>query len=535
MEKKPPQFTLTIFLIKKDVDNVDSFLFDRGSLAQHPLTDGKTQIGDLYVKKPPPKPPGWGKFFSKYVDPKELGKSSSTAGVLVIHVAKRWFAITFGQGRFLLKPESWEESFGLLVTLNSVAQDRIKSIDKRTFDALSTHSKVQSSQEAAPQDFGLDVEQDLVRAVVGSPDDSGLGLRLSGMDSLRACVSVTVERLSDLLKRYQTQFHSKAYQKNFPWVDHIAEVTRVSQKEELNNLLVEQVRTANLERCWMAVPEIVDWANIEGFRYGFSKGNPKHHDIHLSDFLKKIRDPASLTVENLRQRQVYGIGDDDRQIYQWSVYKCIYCELDVRSESYLLSGGKWYRVTRDFVAEVNDSFARIPRYPTALIEYDDNSEGEYNERVAKVDTSPFALMDRKIIFFGGGKFEFCDLYGREKDIIHVKRYGGSNIFSHLFAQGTTSAELFQTQPAFRNLVNQQLPPSHKISDCTRRPDSKEYQVVFAVVSDSDEPDLTIPFFSRLNLRSAVRRLDGYGYRVAITKIPVSQNRSKLKRYDSAGS
>jgi len=533
MEKKAPQITLTIFLIKKDVIDIDSFLAKRTSLDHHALKDGKILVGDLYVKRPHPKPPAWGKFFADYVDPRELGKSSSTAGVFVVQDDKNWFAITFGQGRFLLEPESWEESFGLLVTLNSVAQDRIKSIDKLTFDALSTHSKVQSSQEAAPQDFGLDVEQDLVRAVTGSPDDSALGHRLSGMDALRTSISIALDQLPDLLKRYRKQFHSKAYQKSFPWVDHIAEVSRASQKEELDRLLIKQIKEANLDRCWMAVPEIVDWASIDGFRYGLSRKNPKHDDIHVDKFLEELRDPAAISIENLRQRQVYCIGDDDKQINQWPVYKCIYCELDLRSESYLLSGGKWYRVTRDFVAEVNDSFARIPRYPAALPEYDDDSEGEYNERVANGDAGRFALMDLKIIPFGGGKFEFCDLYTRDKDIVHVKRYGGSSVFSHFFAQGTNSAELFQTQSVFRDFVNGKLPPTHKLPDAAKRPDSREYQVVFAVVSDADGPDLTIPFFSRLNLRSAVRRLDGYGYRVAIAKIPVSASRSRLKRYDGA--
>jgi uncharacterized protein (TIGR04141 family) len=156
MEKKAPQITLTIFLIKKDVIDIDSFLAKRTSLDHHALKDGKILVGDLYVKRPHPKPPAWGKFFADYVDPRELGKSSSTAGVFVVQDDKNWFAITFGQGRFLLEPESWEESFGLLVTLNSVAQDRIKSIDKLTFDALSTHSKVQSSQRW-PRFFGQEI------------------------------------------------------------------------------------------------------------------------------------------------------------------------------------------------------------------------------------------------------------------------------------------------------------------------------------------------------------------------------------------
>ncbi len=532
MEMKPPQITLNIFLIKKDVEDIDAFLTNRAALDQYALTDGQTPVGDLYVHKPHAKPPSWGKFFADYLDPKELGKSSSTAAVLVVEVEKRWFAITFGQGRFLLEPESWEEGFGLRVTLNSVAQDRIKSIDKLTFDALSTHSKIQSSQEAAPQDFGLDVEQDLVRAVTGSPDDNTLGHRLSGKDALRTCASIAMDQLPDLLKRYQTQFRSKAYQKTFPWIDHIAEVTRASQKEELDLLLVDQIKAKNLERCWMAVPEIVDWASIDGFRFGTTKKHPKHDDIHLDGFLEEVSDPANITIENLRHRYVFCIGDDDRQINQWPVYKCIYCEIDVNGESYLLSGGKWYRVTKDFVAEVNDSFARIPHYPVAFPEYDDDSEGAYNERVANGDAGRFALMDKKLVPLGG-RFEFCDLYTRDKDIVHVKRYGGSSVFSHFFAQGTNSGELFQTQAEFRNLVNNALPATHKFADVGKRPATGEYQVVFAVVSDADGADLMIPFFSRLNLRAAVRRLDGYGYRVAITKIPVSAERSRLKRYDEA--
>ena len=517
MEPDPPQVTLNVFLIKADVGGVDAFLPERAALETHALLKDGVSIGDLYVRKPCSNPPSWGRFFSHYLDPKELGKSSSTAAVLVMQVGERWFAITFGQGRFLLKPESWEEGFGLRVTLNSAARDKIKSIDKLSFDALSTHSKVQSSQEAAPQDFGLDVEQDLVRAVTGKPEDKTLGHRVSGMDALRACVSVSLAELPDLLRRYTVKFHSKAYQKSFPWIDNIAEVSRPTQKDELDQRLVALIKAKPVERCWMAVPEIVDWANIDGFRFGMSKRHPKYNDIHLVDLLRELRDPDEVTISQLRQRRVLCIGDDDRLIHQWPVYKCIYCELDVDKESYLLSGGKWYRVTKDFVAEVNAAFASIPRYPVEFPEYDDASEGDYNARVADAEPGRFALMDKKLVTYGTGKFEFCDLYTRDKDIVHVKRYGGSSVLSHLFAQGTNSGELFQTQADFRASVNNLLPKAHQFADAGKRPAYNEYQVVFAVVSDSEGADLTIPFFSRLNLRSAFRRLSGYGYRVAVAK------------------
>ena len=142
-------------------------------------------------------------------------------------------------------------------------------------------------------------------------------------------------------------------------------------------------------------------------------------------------------------------------------------------------------------------------------------------------------MDKKNIMYGGGqnRIEFCDLYAQGGDMIHVKRYGGSSVLSHLFAQGTMSGELFRTQSDFRGLVNARLPDSHKIPDHTASPDRDEYRVVFAIVSDQRTGELTIPFFSRLNLRSAATRLVAYGYRVAIKKIPVNQARAITKQLD----
>ena len=136
--------------------------------------------------------------------------------------------------------------------------------------------------------------------------------------------------------------------------------------------------------------------------------------------------------------------------------------------------------------------------------------------------------------FGGGpnRIEFCDLYTKDRDLIHVKRYGGSSVFSHLFAQGTVSGELFRMEPDFRRLVNDKLPLSHRIDNHRRQPDRDEYRIVFAVVSKQTGAGLSLPFFSRLNLRSAARRLQAYGYRVAIAKIPLEPEFAVTTRFDS---
>jgi len=542
VDKKPPSIDLTIHLIKKDRSDPDSILDAVGHLAEHTIefTDGTT--GYLYIKRPTPNPPKWGKFFADHVELREFGRGASPAAVLLLEVEDRWFAVTFGlAGRSLIDSECTEERFGLLVVLNSIPETSVRSIDKTAFDARGTQSRVQTSQEASLEDFGLDIERDLVRAVTGTPEDETLGRRLHGMDALRATVNIALDDLPAALVEYNTRHRSKIYKKHFGWIDQIAEVKDTSLKRTLDAKMLEHIQREEFDRCWMAVPEIIDWGMFTRFRYGQRKRNAKHHDMHLPAMIQELDEissdgfvAADVDLQMLQKKRVLCISDDDMPRDSWTVYKCLYAEIDYNRNSYLLSAGKWYCVNRDFVQEVNDYFAAIPRYESALPEYDDDSEGAYNERVALENTETFALMDKKNIMYGGGpnRIEFCDLYSDECDMIHVKRYGGSSVLSHLFAQGTTSGELFQLQSDFRELVNDRLPDSHKLDNHVTPPDRDEYRVVFAIISDQRSDDLKIPFFARLNLRSAANRLGAFGYRVAVTKIPVNRALAVTKQLDA---
>src|SRR5258705_2508293 len=81
-----------------------------------------------------------------------------SAGILP--VGARTFACAFGYGRTLLNPGTFEEHFGLKVTLNCVDPSKVHSIDRTTLDTISRHSQIQASHLAPIGKFGLDVEQD---------------------------------------------------------------------------------------------------------------------------------------------------------------------------------------------------------------------------------------------------------------------------------------------------------------------------------------------------------------------------------------
>jgi uncharacterized protein (TIGR04141 family) len=137
-----------------------------------------------------------------------------------------------------------------------------------------------------------------------------------------------------------------------------------------------------------------------------------------------------------------------------------------------------------------------------------------------MDRSTYALMDRKNILYGGGasKIEFCDLYTRRNEIVHVKRYGGSGTLSHLFAQGSVSATLFLSDQRFRKEINKLLPTSHRLRTVDGPPQANNYEIAYAIASKASGP-LGLPFFSRVTLRHTYKQLQNMGYRVTLNKIP----------------
>jgi uncharacterized protein (TIGR04141 family) len=529
----PKPQPLTVYLAKDAHSEPRSVIDDFGSVKQisfeHTLGPGAA----LFIPSTNAKLPKWTSFFADHVPSDTFAKTRSEGALLVLRHNDRVFAVAFGTGRFQLKQDCWEERFGLRVALNCVGNNVVKSIDKHTLDPLARHTREQASREATASEFGLDIEQDLLRAVTGTPTDPSFGKWVSGTDSLHLSVSVDLHGLPDLLGRLHQQFLDDSYKTTFPWVGQIAEVKDSSIVESLNGLLAERLRSGNRDNTWMAVPEVISWDSVGGFRYPGS-GGPRieYHDIHLDGFLDSIGGHAELESEMLHSRVVECVDPDGGAVKRWKVRKCLYCELDYQEDSYLLNSGSWYRVRRDFVQTINEAVARIPDYEIALPVYDDATEGEYIRRVAAADAS-LAVMDQRNILHGGGssKIEFCDLLTAAKDVIHIKRYGQSAALSHLFAQGLTSGELFQTDPDFRRKLNDELPLAHRLADPAIRPAQGEYRIVFAIVSDRPGA-LRLPFFSRLNLRHAARRLDGYGFRIAKAKILVHDRRARLQRVRS---
>ncbi|MDD4053101.1 MAG: TIGR04141 family sporadically distributed protein, partial [candidate division Zixibacteria bacterium] len=205
-------------------------------------------------------------------------------------------------------------------------------------------------------------------------------------------------------------------------------------------------------------------------------------------------------------------------------------ESELDRMTYLLSDGKWYRIEQSFVKLVDSDISRIKATSIVLPAYKDENEDAYNKRICRRSKGELALMHTRQIQYGGGSssIEFCDAYSKKRIALHIKRYAGANALSHLFMQGANSAELLFFDREFRIALNRKLPPSHRLTRPGKRLDARKYEIAFVIISQSKK-ELNLPFFSRLTLRDAYRRLGGYGYAVTLTKVQASQGIQKAPR------
>lgn len=511
---------LTVYLVKDGVD-LDDAIDREKELITVALRPG----AKLYARASKTAPPSWLRFFEGKVRAKEIGAfTASSAALLLVKHEGRVFGLAFGQGRYLFKDGVVEPGFGLRVVLNAVDPEKIRTIDKDSLDVVGRRTREQVSKEDSIASFGLNVDQDLVRAVTGSATDPTLGKKVTGADALVVSVPNSLAALPDLLGKCGTLYRSRAYKKSFDWIDHIGPARDPAILARLDQKLVTLIKGREVRTIWLAVPEVLDWTLVAGFRYAGWRDRAVVDDIFMPDFLERYPDLADISPERLRACKVLCVGSEsDRPLRSWSLYDCLYAEVEDRQSLYLLNGGEWYRVDRDFVAQVNKDVARIMTSRDAgvtLPAYRDRSEGAYNERVCASDRSRLALMDKKLIPYSGrhSSIEFCDIYSKTQAICHIKRYGGSSVLSHLFAQGVVSAEAFASDAGFRAKVNEKLPRSFQLKDPGAQIDPRDFTVVFGIVSRSEE-NLQLPFFSRVTLRNACRRLSANRYETSVVHIP----------------
>ena len=521
---KAPTTKLSIYLIKKDYSSPEYIFKDREELQVEVIDDRRElYYGHSYISRPPWVKSFFPGLFNNNTNDNTLGMYNASAkAVLLAHVEDRYFALSFGYGHTLLRPGVWEERFGLKTALNVIDLENLRSIEKKNMSVTPKLSIEQMTKDGKFTDFGINIEQDLIQGITGKTLDRDFGRVITGKDALSLSGQINIENINSFLIKCYKKYRSNGYKKNFGWIDHVFQVKNITKLDEK---LIQNIMNGDFNSTSMAVPDVIRWEDVSHFQYNrHSLGD----DIYFPEYWGYLTEKKkqSLSVKVLKNDRIDCISAaSNTSIKSWTIYSCLYCEIRDEDKIYILSGGKWYQIESNFAKEIINSFESIKETPVtvSLPKYNKNEkEGEYNTRATK-EMKGVCNMDGNLIYHDGiYQIEFCDLFTKDKEIIHVKRYRGSSVLSHLFFQGLVSGELFLSDQAFREKLNEKLPDDYKLENISDKPDASDYKIIFAIISKKEEEGLDIPFFSKMNIRNAKRRLETFGYAVSLLKIETAK-------------
>jgi len=521
---------LSIYLVRKKYSEDSEIIKTDNTINPTPIEIEGAEQATLYIKNPASNTPPWTRLFtsSNFVDDNVFGFSSSVGAVFIVRALGHIFIFSFGTGFHLIRSHAIERDFGLRVTLNSVNPDKLRSLDKASFDHNPLNSRTQSTLDVDIFNLHLDSETEMLYAITGASQVPEFGSHITGRDSLTIAVETNLNSLSSILKKAIDKYAENLPEK-FSWVENINRVRDSDEIELLDMELDDYLARDDISNFWLGEPEIVDWESQVGYSFNTYQNTPRHVVLSLDDYKAHLKSKL-ITVDSLKNDSVHVNDNEYKSVKSWPVYRCLYAEITSGSDQYILRNGLWYKVNNDFVTRVNQSLADLVPYHYTFPTYNHDREEDYNDFVAKSHSS-FCLMDKKNIQIGGpyDKLEHCDLIKNGSDFIHVKYYRSSSTLSHLFAQGSVAAESFIKDSWYRQKLNPKLPASIKLSDPDIRPKPENYKVIYAIATNKNIPD-ELPFFSKVTLKNALKTLRALDYKVELAKIDVDPVLFNTKKY-----
>lgn len=511
---------LTIYLLKEDHHAEEGSFRDGelGALEAFPVTVPGAEYARIYLRRNRMRLPDWRELFpglnwNRY-------RTNSFSGLLIVGIHGRRFAIAAGGGRHLLDPFAVEENFGFKVVINSVNPQQIRKIEKKTINQNPISSIDQLTRTSSLDAFRLDYYTDIISKIRASSSVTEFGSIVDGRDALQISMESSVDALAPILRRCLEAYRSTTYRQYFPQIDNVGEVHDRALLEALDEILIERLNRGDHDHTWAAMPEIVLDDDFSAIVYSNRPNAARYHDVELHDCLEKYTVKArTFTKSDLERDTIYIRKANGDTFPRWRVWKCIYAEVRRGDQEYVLIEGKWFRVSHEYIERLDGLIAVIPRSNYALpVWLQHVHEKDYLRSLAN-STPPMLVLDRDLIQLAGqSPIELCDLFIEENTFAHVKRYGSSQVLSHLFDQGRVSAQLFLRDSSFR-VAAQQKCAKFATFPIDSVPNARDYTVAYLVGSKYADAQV-LPLFARVVLVDTFMELSNYGYNVTLGFIPI---------------
>jgi uncharacterized protein (TIGR04141 family) len=507
--------SFSIYLLKRGFDAANSLKTDNDLIAGVPATR-LPEGAQLFLLDPVPYTPWWKPYFGVE---RELTQAHKGA-IVFLPTRDRWCVLAFGHVVHNLKDECYEYDFGLRVTLNCVDPEKLRSTD--TIEpGVSRRQRTQLPTGSELTLFDFDQDRAILKKLTGMvkaeyTDDIK---HVTGASSLRMSTDAPAEQIAATCARLIGIYEKDDYKRDFPQIRSVEPVKDPIVVRSLEEKLLEAFR-GKTTALTIAVPDIINHG--EGFSASFSgAGASLTYDDVAMPFYHEYLDSkgvllAGVDIAFLKKQSLRLCDDSGTTTESFSIYECLLFDTSLAADgpAYHLIDGNWYCIDRDYVAKLKadlDPFFSV----TALMPYDHDDEGAYNEAVSAA-SQDYICLDRTSISPAGqrGGIEPCDLYsvsdGRAV-LTHVKVSTRSQQLSHLFNQGLNSIVAVKQIPEAKERLGQVIRERAGGRDAApflAPLDEDKFRVVYAIATEKSPKGLSdnLPIFSRMSLRRSIKDL-----------------------------
>jgi uncharacterized protein (TIGR04141 family) len=412
------------------------------------------------------------------------------------------------------------------------AAPRLRAFDTTRHGPNILRSRIQATAASGLEVFELDLLRDLIQRATGEPADvEQWGRRVGGSDALRLAADIPFDQIGEFCGAVDDVAASDAYRERFGWIDNIRPVTNADLIDKLEAQVLELLRARRTDLVQLAPPEVVDWDRLVRFQYHFDTGSRpllSRQDISSDSYLGglKAEDLNSVTARQLRGRKIVGLDANDDRIEEWPVWRCLVAEFTMADRTYILEDGAFYEVASSYLDQLNEDIGVFDRQQPILPPSRTTlTEPDYNQLAAD-SSSDLVLMDTQMVPFEGAPngVELCDILTADKQLIHVKRYGGSSTLSHLYLQARTASELLITSTDFRRDAQVEINGAANDGRFNffeeDRIEPRQFEIVLGIIKQWRAKGIeSLPFFAKINLRHTLVDLSSLGYAVSVLRIP----------------
>ncbi|MER5268259.1 DUF6119 family protein [Actinosynnema sp. NPDC002837] len=527
---------ITLYLLRRHAEFAKRTLRHHELLAQRDLLPPPDESTEwlLFMRDTPAHGVMWFDYLNPIIATPNGDRplSKSAGAVLLVKFDERVFAVTFGTGFHAIGHADVEPDFGLRVAANCVAANSLTWADARGLGKGKRNATSRLAQPGEVFALGLLTDEEWIRQFGGYVTIPGFARSAKGADSLQLDFDETFA-LADLpskLRQALDLYESKSYRDHFPFLDYFRRETDKERIAELDARMTECMRSRDSE-VGFAMPDeldvVADRYRLSRYRRQVVLRELRTESVYSAiDSLEGWQNP--LQCNKVQALDAAGGSVGAKEELRRYVVGLVRHEVDGVNQDYAVTAGAWFRVDRGY-AEIVDRYLadNIPDITETLDmpEWDDeylirHVDGNYGEDRYNRHSCALrghALLDRD--FYrgrAGERVEICDQLTADKKLICVKRMDGSDKMSHLFQQGSVSAQLIMSNDDYRAKLMAKL---HELDPVAQFGHPSDWTIVYAIATGKPGPlKKSMYFFTRAALRTHSLAIRSTGIRVAIARI-----------------